>query len=158
MKHIGRITRAMDKGGDRTGRAPAATRRDVAPWYFGAALFWFEVVGLIGVAGLVVMSPFACWGDPIDVSPAECSIGANPLDHTAVMLTAVLIATGVAAAVLWVETTGRPRWRAIACTLLGLAALTPFAVVVVDRDWVVVPALWTGVPALLLLGPARAAR
>ena len=157
---IGRITSAMDKVDDTTGPAPAATRPDVGRWYFAAAMLWFEVVGILAVAGLTVMSPFACWGDSPDPStrPSPCSIGSNPLHDTAVMLGAVLIAMGVAAAILWVATIGRPRWRAIVCTFLGLVALAPFAIVVVDPALVLLPALWTGVPALLLLGAARATR
>jgi hypothetical protein len=60
--------------------AAPATRRDLTGWYYAAAVFWFEACGLLLVSAIVVMSPFACWGDRIDPmrfeSPHRISLGA----------------------------------------------------------------------------------
>ena len=136
--------------------APAA-RRDLTAWYYAAAVFWFEACGLLLVSAMVVMSPFACWGDPIDPMRFEspCARGQNPAYGTIATLLAALIAVGVATWLIWVVTVGRPRRRGIACLVLGLVALAPIVIVaLIDLAFLPVPTVWTGVPALLLLGSA----
>lgn len=49
-----------------------------------------------------------------------------------------------------------PRWRAGVCLGFGLAAVAPIALfAAVAPIYVFFPLLWTGVPALLLLGSAK---
>ena len=64
--HIGRIIGAVDTLDARKGPVSAATRPDVAPSLYAAAVFRFEVVGLMCVVGLYVMSLYACLGDTMD--------------------------------------------------------------------------------------------
>ena len=139
------------------GRSGPSTR-DLTPWYFTAAVFWFVVVGFLAAGFLVVASPFACWGDPIGPPGSEppCNlVDGNPFLESAVTLVGLLVVAAISAGLLWAATVRRRRARAVACVVLGLVASVPVVLMVSsDLGIVVLAFLWTGVPALLLFRAA----
>ena len=137
------------------------SRRDLTRWHVAAAVFWFEAIGLMGLGAAVLLSPFSCWGDRLPDTPAPvddpCAAGEIPIIHDGVAGTwlIVLIAVGLGIAAVWVATRGHPRWRGVGLTVFGLLALVPIvAAATTSLALALIPTLWTGVPALLLLGSA----
>jgi hypothetical protein len=131
---------------------------DITRWYVAAALFWFEALGFMALGAAFMLSPFACWGDRFDTpAPANdsCAAGEAPYvyDGSVVAWLAALVVMGLVAVLLWVATSGRPRWRGLGCLALGAAAIAPIVWGATSSALgAMVLFVWTGVPAILLLG------
>ena len=122
-----------------------------------AAVFWFEVLGLLAVAAIVVVSPLGCFGDPAPgyTGPGPCPGGVPPVltDGTLVAWGLFLGGTATAAALAWVATRRHPRARAGTFAAVGaIAAGAVVVAAVVGGLLGVVAFFWIGIPALLLLG------
>jgi hypothetical protein len=125
-----------------------------------AVLFGLPAVATIVTDGAaVVLAPRGCAvGESLSDSPRTndpCASADLPLFHigTDMGWVAVIVGVGISFGVLWLATSGHPRWRGAVCVGFGLAALPPIVLVAAqDVASAFFPLLWTGVPSLLLLG------
>jgi hypothetical protein len=121
-----------------------------------AAVFWFEMVGALLIGSMVVLSPLSCFGDPGPgyEGPGPCPGGAPALFREGSLALWALVLGGTAAVAIfaWLGSRHHPITRAVLFALLGLIAATPVvAVAVAGGVFAVLPFLWVGVPAFLLL-------
>ena len=59
-------------------QAESRQRAGVEGWTYAAAVFWFEIVGILGFVGGVLAQPLFCYGDPAPGSPGACPEGLPP--------------------------------------------------------------------------------
>ena len=123
-----------------------------------AAVFWFEMIGALVVGSIVLFSSspfFTCYGDPAPGhEPPPCSPGVSPLlrDGGLALWALLLGGTAVVSIVAWLASRHHASTRAVLFSLLGLIAATPVVIVAVTGGLVaVLPFLWIGIPAFLLL-------
>jgi len=119
-----------------------------------AAVFWFEAIGAIFVIALVVLSPLSCFGDSFD-GGEPCPAGPVPLLLGGSLIPWAAMIAGVAPVAIagWLATRSRPITRAVIFSMLGLLAAVPVILVAAGGGlFAVLPFLWTGIPAVLLLG------
>jgi len=125
-------------------RSRGARRRRAATL---AAVIWFEVVGLIGLAALLWLAPF-CWGPGCEATGVPESFRDGSLALTWI---GVLAAIGGGCIVLWRVTRSHPFVRATCFVGLGLAsALVGVQAALSDELVGLLAVLWLGVPTLLL--------
>jgi hypothetical protein len=127
---------------------------DITRWYLAAAVFWFEGLGLMALTVVYFLSPFACWGDRLEGSPPandSCAVGEAPFvqDGSLVAWLIGLLAIGFGAVLYWLAANDRPRLLAYGCIGVGHAAMWA---AISDPLFGMLVFVWTGVPALLLLG------
>lgn len=121
-----------------------------------AALFWFEVVGALIVGSMVVLSPLSCFGDPAPgyEGPGPCPGGVPRLFSEGTLAPWALLLGGAAAfaIIAWLASRHHPLARSVLFSLLGLvAAISVMLVALAGGLVAVLPFLWVGVPAFLLL-------
>jgi hypothetical protein len=123
-----------------------------------AAVFWFEMIGALLVGSIVLFSYspfFTCYGDPAPGNdPPPCSPGVSALlrDGSLALWALLLGATAAVSIVAWLASRHHATTRAVLFSLLGLIAATAVVVVAVAGGLVaVLPFLWVGIPAFLLL-------
>jgi hypothetical protein len=122
-----------------------------------AAVFWFEVVGVLALGSMLVMSPLSCFGDPAPgyEGPGPCPDGVPALFRAGSLAVWALTLAGTAGVCLvaWSLSRDHPLLRALAFSVIGLVAVVPIVIVAIHGGvFAVLPFLWTGIPALLLLG------
>lgn len=142
---------------DATGVVPDRAKEGQRRLATTAAVFWFQAVGALAIGALVVLSPLSCYGDPAPgyEGPGPCPGGVPSLftNGTLLLWTFVLGATAAVAVGAWFATRVRPLARAMTFSLLGFLAVVPIVLVAIPGGLgAVVPFLWTGIPAILLLG------
>jgi len=136
-------------------------RRDLTTWYVTAALFWFEAVGAMLLTAAWLISPLSCFGDRFE-SPGSAADGPCSSVEPNSLLTgptglwlALLVGVAAVFLLLWMATRDRPRSRGATCLAFGLAALGMVAwTATAGPIALFLGLLWTGVPALLLIGSA----
>lgn len=114
-----------------------------------AAVIWFEVVGGLYLAALALLSPF-CWGSGCEATGVPESFRDGSL--VAVWI-GYLVAVAVGSALLWTATRRHPVARGSCFTVLGaVAASLVVGWATSDGLVAVFLLLWSGIPAVLLLG------
>ncbi|MEI7745186.1 MAG: hypothetical protein WCK58_15730 [Chloroflexota bacterium] len=116
-----------------------------------AALFWFEAIGAMVVAGYLLLAPMSCMGD----GGGPCPGVLTDAFRDGSLAVVLLFMAGAAAAVTagWAGTQGRPGARALAFSFVGALGAAPVVLAAATDGMAAwLPLLWSGIPAVLLLG------
>jgi hypothetical protein len=154
----------LSDSGPMSGQQSALVRLGPRPslngWYAAAAIVWFEALGLVALGAAVAVAPLSCWGDRLySPAPADdaCAAGQSPFLHDglATAWLVMLIFVAGAAILLWLATANHRRARGAFLLVLAVSALTPIVWAATSSLFAaLVVGVWTGIPAILLAGPA----
>jgi hypothetical protein len=120
------------------------TKPDFSGWLTAAALFWFEVCGMLGLAFMAVLPMVAFmhgrW-------PPDAWI-----DGTAIRLVAILAVVGATVIAAWMLAPSRPRLGAAIFTALGLVGMAGILAAAQNSVGAIAAvALWLAWPSAVLL-------
>ena len=122
---------------------------DLAGWLTTAALFWFEAIGLMGLAAAYLLSPIACIAAQPGCAPGERALLQGGLGPTWL---GVLLAVGVGSLVVWSATEVHRHARAWAFLFLGLAAIGTIGLATIAGSTTALSiAFWMGWPGIILI-------